>query len=337
MNSLWGESTQYFFQLSPDKILSAVDMLGEKTTGRALSLMSLENRVYQIEVEREQVQSPSDRFLVAKFYRPGRWTAEQIQEEHDFLLELFHLEIPVIAPILYQGKSLFLWPEGNIFYALFPKRGGRSLHELSEAQNLRLARTLGRIHSVGATKKFKTRLKLDATTYLKSNLEFLLSSQFIPESLRASYESCVLKIFAQANTFLPTLPYQRIHGDCHHGNILWNDDSPLFLDFDDTVMGPCVQDFWPLSQVFDDPQKRAEFIAAYETFHPFNAKHLNFIPLLRALRIVHYSAWIARRYDDPSFSQIFTHVKEENYWQREIFFLQELYGEFINVVNQSAY
>lgn len=333
----WGsEQTRFFFELTPEKVLGAVESLGFVCTGRCMALNSMENRVYEIEIEVPSdapLKSPSERFRVAKFYRPGRWSQEQILEEHEFLLDLQEDEVPVVAPLRLpdpvHGPTLHQMKDSGIWFALFQKMGGRSVDELNDTQVERLGRLLGRIHAVGARKKAQHRIELTPTVYGTNNLEFLLSQKMVPADLEARYCQAVEKIcvlsapwFAHA---MEKGQYQRIHGDCHFGNILWNDRGPFFLDFDDCVRGPCVQDLW-LVQPGRDEEARRQFailLEAYEQMRDFDRRSLRLIEPLRALRFVHFSAWIAKRWDDASFPAHFPHFGTHKYWQEQVADLED--------------
>jgi len=307
----------FFFELTPERVLQAVETAGLHCTGRCMALNSFENRVYDVELEGDP---PSRR--VAKFYRPGRWTEEQIREEHEYLYDLQSDEIPVVAPIAFANRSgnstLHQTPTG-IWFSLFPKVGGRAPEELTDDQLKRLGRLLGRIHNIGARKKAPHRIVIGPDTYGLSNLEFLKSGNFIPLEFLARYEKATREICALTQDFLQNVPYQRIHGDCHLGNLLWNQNGPFFLDFDDMVQGPAVQDLWLLVPGRDAEalRQRGVLLEGYMEMREFDYSTLRLIEPLRALRFIHYAAWIARRWDDPAFPRAFPQFGTHRYWQDE--------------------
>jgi Ser/Thr protein kinase RdoA (MazF antagonist) len=333
--SAWGESTRFFFELTPDRVLAAVEAAGLVSTGRCMALGSFENRVYDIELEPES----AERFatggagrvanrVVAKFYRPGRWSREQILEEHRFLLDLLEAEIPAIAPLSFAegpDPTLRLLPEAGIWYALFPKVGGRAPDELSEDQCRRIGRLLGRVHNVGATREAAHRIRLDVETYGRSNLDVLLAGGFVPLDLETRYRAAAESVVAMSEPLLAQARYSRVHGDCHLGNLLWNQDGPFFLDFDDMVMGPAVQDVWMLVPGRDAEAllQRDWLLEGYEEMRQFDRRELRLIEPLRALRFIHYSAWVARRWEDPAFPQAFPEFGKQSYWERELRDLEE--------------
>jgi len=319
--SMWGSSsTKLFHELGPDEILKSLDKRGFKTTGRILPMNSFENRVYEVEIENPNATQPSENFIIAKYYRPGRWTKEQILEEHEFLLDLKNQEIPVIAPIVVDGISLFNLENSDIYYSIFPKQGGRSPDEFDLPTTQQLGRTLGRIHAVGKLKTCHHRLTLNAKNYGLSNLETILSNNFVPPHLKKSYESVAKTVCQIATTSLTSFPVQRIHGDCHKGNVLWRPEGLFFIDFDDMVLGPPVQDIWLLFPSRDDDSKRQidEFLNSYEEFYSFDDQSLKIIEVLRALRLIHFSAWIGKRFEDQAFQKSFSWYGTDNYWQEQI-------------------
>jgi Ser/Thr protein kinase RdoA (MazF antagonist) len=329
--SMWGkDTTEHFYNLDPMAILKAIDAVGFKTTGRILALNSLENRVYEVEIEKklQEILSPSDKFIIAKFYRPGRWSKEQILQEHEYLQDLAEAEIPAIAPLYYQGSTLheLTFEEGQtpIYYTLFPKQGGRMNDELNELQLQQLGRLLARIHSVGAQKKATKRLVLTPATYGAANLDYLLSGGLIPKNLEQPYSQVVNAICQYTEKLYTDLDVmnhlQRIHGDCHLGNILWKDELAFLVDFDDMVMGPRVQDLWLMTpgEAHEVGWQRDLILDGYESMSSFPYEQLKLIEPLRALRFILFSSWIARRQSDASFSRAFPQYGTMNYWQEQI-------------------
>ena len=316
-----GDETQFFFALTPDRVLDCLEQCGLRPTGRVNALNSFENRVYEVEFEKDDdlpfPQSHLHYRKVLKFYRPGRWSEAQILEEHQFLKDLVRAEIPVIAPEeVTPGKTLARTPEG-IFFTIFPKRGGRSPDELDEEQCLRVGRLVARIHQVGRQRKPEHRLRLDADTYARAPLEYLLSNHLIPADFRDVYAEKVNAIAALADRYLDPATYQRVHGDCHFNNLLWGSEGAYFLDFDDFCSAPPIQDLW-LMQASRDDKNLMIMIEGYEEILSFDRRSLKWIEILRALRIVHYTGWIARRFADPAFPKAFPHFGTSQYWKEEV-------------------
>lgn len=328
------EETQYFFELTPERILTAVERSGIRCTGRILTLNSMENRVYEAEIETEdsEVKSPSDRFRVVKFYRPGRWTKEQILEEHRFLLDLRAQDIPVVAPLAFSGgDTLQKADEIGIYYAVFPKCGGRMPEEMNDEQLEITGRLLARVHNVGAAREAEHRISLTPETYGLKNLEYLLSAGTIVTEVVQQYEETVRNICDAARPLFKKVKLQRIHGDCHLANILWGREGPFLVDFDDMVCGPCVQDLWLILPGRDEEARRQMqvLLAAYESMRRFDRESLGMIESLRALRIIHFSAWIAKRWKDPAFQRAFPDFGSSRYWYEQLQCLREQL-EFIN-------
>lgn len=340
---MWGDKeTQYFYQLSPETILNAIDVLGLKTTGRCLPLNSMENRVYEIEVDKDEdeIESISETFVIAKFYRPGRWTKDQILEEHEFLLDLQKEEIPVIAPIEINGETLFTLKEHDIFYTLFPKKGGRAPEEMNSEQLEQMGRLLARMHNVGASKKAKHRITLEVETYGEQNLKYLLDNKFIPPHLEASYKEVAEEIFTLSKPLFENVSTSRIHGDCHWGNVIWREnEGPFFIDFDDMVIGPAIQDIWLVAPGSDKyaVQDRNSIIEGYESMRDFDYTSLKLIEPLRTLRYIHFSAWIAKRWEDPAFKNAFSHFDSPHYWDSQLNDLRVQLQAIKNVINPPDY
>ena len=312
-----GEPRASFFSLTPDRVLDAVEVGGLRCTGRCLPLRAFENRVYEVELEDE-------RRLVVKFYRPGRWSRETILDEHAFLADLAAAEVPAVAP-LDLGTGSTLGESAGIYYAAFPKIRGRWLDELDAENRRRIGRTIGRMHAVGAARDAPHRLRLDVTSYVREPVEVLMRGDFIPGTLVSRYRDVALRIADAVAGPLAAAPAQRIHGDLHWGNILWTSDGPILVDFDDCLVGPPVQDLWLLARGDSDEARRAreDLIEGYELFREFDRSTLALCEPLRALRIVHMSGWIARRWDDPSFPQAFPTFRDHRYWIEEY---EELVG-----------
>lgn len=309
-----------FANLSPDCILDAVDSVGLQSDGRLLALNSYENRVYQIGIEDEPP-------LVAKFYRPARWTDAAILEEHTFLQTLAEAEIPVVPPIILQD-GMSLHSHNDYRFALFHKHGGRS-PDLDQPGVLEwIGRFIGRIHALGSLSAFNDRPTLDINSFGKEPSEYLLAHGFIPADLVEVYRGVlkqalegIERCFERAGDVAAI----RLHGDCHLGNLLWTDDGPHFVDFDDSRMGPAVQDMWMLLSGEPDAVKSqfADLLSGYESFYDFNPRELHLVEALRTLRLIHYAGWIARRWDDPAFPKAFTWFNTQQYWQDRILELRE--------------
>ncbi|WP_293030192.1 serine/threonine protein kinase [Pandoraea sp.] len=308
-----------FSTLMPELVLDALDSLGVRCDGRLLALNSYENRVYQAGIEDA---AP----LVVKFYRPHRWRTEAILEEHAFTQELAEREIPVVAPLVFDGRTLHRY--GTFEFAVFPRRGGRA-PELQDPDTLAwLGRFIGRIHAVGRTAAYLHRDTLDSRSFGSEPRDYLWQHDFIPADLREAWRSVVDlalegvdRCFARAGN-VSTL---RLHGDCHAGNVLWTDTGPHFVDFDDSRMGPAMQDLWMLlsGERADMTRQLAEVLDGYQDFAEFDARELHLIEALRTLRLIHYSAWIARRWDDPAFPAAFPWFNTQRYWQDRILELRE--------------
>jgi Ser/Thr protein kinase RdoA (MazF antagonist) len=305
--------------LTPDTVLDAIDSTGMRSDGRLLALNSYENRVYQAGMEDGQP-------LIAKFYRPERWGDAAILEEHSFVDTLFEREIPVVPALIISGKTL---NEFNGFrFSIFPRHGGRA-PELDNRETLEwMGRFIGRIHAVGALSNYRYRPALDIQSFGVEPVDYLLSHDFIPSELLEVYRGVaalaldgVRRCFDRAGD-VKTL---RLHGDCHVGNVLWTDAGPHFVDFDDSRMGPAIQDLWMLLSGERGEQTRqfSDLLAGYEDFHEFNPRELHLLEALRTLRLMHYSAWIARRWDDAAFPAAFPWFNTQRYWQDRILELRE--------------
>lgn len=324
--SPWGDrATEFFYQLTPDLILASVEKsLGVKCTGRVLAHNSMENRVYEVELDLGQKQTSRavyENYRIFKFYRPGRWTKEQILEEHKFCQKLVEEEIPVVAPEPFSdGETLHTLPDTEIHFACFPKVGGRAPDELNSEQVDRIGRLLARAHNVGASMRPEHRLHLNTRYYGEENLKFLLQENLIPPHFAAEYEDLARSIFRCSAPWFEEAKMIQIHGDCHLSNILWGKQGPFLLDFDDTLVGPAVQDMWLLLGGRDDyaKQKLSHLIRSYESMRAFDWGGLKLIEALRALRLIHFSAWIGKRWKDPIFQHYFEDYGSERYWRVQI-------------------
>lgn len=316
MNKL-SQNTPYN-SLSPEAVLDAVEAVGYKCTGAQFALNSYENRVYDIQVEDEEN-------IVVKFYRPSRWTKEQIQEEHAFAFQLEEAEVPVIAPLDLDGESIFESKEGYL-YAIYPKRAGRSI-EVTKDEDLRhMGRLVARIHSIGNWEHFKHRPRLNVDYYGWQNLIHLRQSGHIPADMIASYDATVTQLLTKIDELWKRIdfPSIRLHGDCHLGNIL-RDGDIFFVDLDDSMQGPAVQDLW-LFATGEKQERMRQFgllIEGYQQIRDFNFEELQLVESLRALRMIHYTAWISRRWEDPTFPKNFPHFQTQEYWQQHLQSLRE--------------
>jgi Ser/Thr protein kinase RdoA (MazF antagonist) len=307
-----------FFSLTPERVLAAVEAGGLRTHPVCYPLNSFENRVYEVEL--------ADRSrIVAKFYRPGRWSAEQILEEHQFLQDLEGEEIPVAGVRAFPDGATLREIDG-IFYSLADRKGGRAPDEVNEEMALRLGRLAGRVHNVGASREAPHRWQLTAEHYVRTPLAWLREHDTLPHHLRERYGAAALALADLADAAFAGLACHRVHGDLHLGNVLHRDGLLRLLDFDDMVTGPAVQDLW-LALPGRDRETlylREVFLEGYEQFRKFDRRTLRLIELLRGLRLVHYAAWIARRWDDPAFPPAWPHFGTDEYWERETGDLEEV-------------
>ena len=326
-----------FESLTPDVVLDALDSVGLRGDGRLTALSSYENRVYQVQLEDGSA-------VVAKFYRPKRWTDEQIQEEHDFAAELMAAEVPVIGPLKLIGETLHHF--GGFSFSVSPRRGGRP-PELDDGEVLEwIGRFLARIHTVGTAKPFASRPHLDMQSFGIEPMQWLLEHDKVPLDVQSAWTKVCQNAIDLVATYAtlarasgqndlndPGISVLRLHGDCHPGNILWTPTSaaatagpgPHFVDLDDARTGPAVQDFWML--LSGDRSQRTRQLGAlvdgYEQFRDFNRAELVLIEPLRTLRLIHYSAWLARRWDDPTFPVNFPWFGSSDYWQGQVQMLEE--------------
>jgi Ser/Thr protein kinase RdoA (MazF antagonist) len=305
--------------LSPDRILDALDSVGIRGDGRLLALNSYENRVYQIWRD----DAPP---AIVKFYRPARWTSEQIREEHRFVGQLYEGEIPAVPALVLSGSTLHEFD--GFRFAVYERHGGRA-PELDRRDTLvRIGRYIGRIHAVGASEQFRFRPTLTLDEFGNASREYLLQHDFLPADLRAVWSGVVdqaLDGAARAFDRAGSVATLRLHGDCHGGNVLWTDDGAHFVDFDDARTGPCVQDLWMLLSG-ERSAMEAQLMAlleGYEDFRAFDRRELQLVEALRTLRLVHYCAWIARRWNDPAFPLAFPWFNTQRYWQDRILELRE--------------
>jgi len=315
-----------FSGLTPERVLDALDSVlipaGERTDGRQLALNSYENRVYQVGVE----DGPP---VVAKFYRPQRWSNAAILEEHAFVASLVALEIPAVPARVLEGTTLHEFD--GFRFSIFERRGGRA-PDLDRSDTLEwLGRFIGRIHAVGAIEPYHERPTLDIHTFGHEPREFLLTHGFVPADVREAWEAVVsmaLEGVAQCFERAGDVRHLRLHGDCHPSNVLWTDAGPHFVDFDDSRMGPAIQDLWLLLPAGRPDASRAltDLLAGYEDFCDFDPRELHLVEALRTLRLIHYSAWLARRWHDPAFPAAFPWFNTQRYWEERILELREQVG-----------
>ena len=323
--------------LTPEVVMDALASVGLYGDGRQTALSSYENRVYQLHLE----DGPA---VVAKFYRPGRWSDAQILEEHAFSQALMAAEIPVVGPLLLEGRSLHHF--GGFAFSVSPYRGGRQ-PELDDPDVLEwIGRFLARIHSVGEAQVFVARPALDLQTFGTEPREWLLAHDKVPLDVQSSWEKLsqqALDLVADhavlahgelaADPDADRIQLLRLHGDCHPGNILWTPldqpasalPGPHFVDLDDARMGPAVQDMWMLlsGERAQRSRQLGLLVDGYEQFRPFDRRELALIEPLRTLRLIHYSAWLARRWDDPTFPRYFPWFGSSDYWQGQVQMLQD--------------
>lgn len=308
-----------FFSLTPERVLEATEKAGSRTTGLCYPLMSLENRVYELELEGGERR-------ISKFYRPGRWSKEAILDEHKLLRALADNDIPVAAPLPLVGETTLAETDEGIYFATFPKVGGRSPDELLDDHLEQIGRLLARVHNVAATLRLPHRPALTPSTYGQGSLDILLGCSRMTPSAAPRLQDATARLielaqpgFAQCQTFA-------VHGDCHRGNLLQGSQGYFLVDFDDMLHGPAAQDLWLLlpSRVRDCQVTLDRMLLGYEQFRSFDRRELHLIEALRALRYLRYAAWIASRIEDPAFAHTFADFGSELYWQR---LTQDLYEQ----------
>ena len=323
MAAMNADSPTSFSTLSPDLVLDALESVGLLGDGRMLALNSYENRVYQVGME----EGPP---VVTKFYRPARWSDAAILEEHAFVQELAEREIPVVPALSLTGTdgAGSLHHFHGFRFAVFPRHGGRA-PELDDRATLEwMGRFIGRIHAVGALQPYQARPVLDAASFGDEPRDWLLAHDFIPADLVDAYRSVVAQALDGVRRCYDRagdVRQLRLHGDCHCGNVLWTDGGPHFVDFDDSRMGPAIQDLWMLlsGERADMVRQFSDLLAGYEDFFEFDERELHLIEALRTLRLIHYAAWLARRWDDPAFPAAFPWFNTQRYWQDRILELRE--------------
>ena len=304
-----------YANLTPDLVLDAVTACGLWPDGRLLALNSYENRVWQVDIEDA---AP----VIAKFYRPGRWSDAAIAEEHAFSRELAEAELPVVAPLAFEGRTLLA--HGGYRYALYPRRGGRA-PTLESAEQLQwLGRLIARLHVVGSRSAFAHRGRIDRATLIEHPAQSVLASPLLPPNVAPRYRDAVQRLDAAVAARFETVgPARqlRLHGDCHPGNLLWTDAGPHFVDLDDARMGPTVQDLWMLAH---DQAAMDALLEGYGSMREFDLAELALVPALRAMRQVHHAGWIAQRWADPAFPAAFPFAAEPRWWEQHVADLHEL-------------
>ncbi len=315
--SIPATSQHSFFQLTPDQVLDAIESVGLEPQAALLALNSYENRVYQF-------RDYDENKFVVKFYRPNRWSDQQILEEHHFSLQLADNEIPVIPPIKFKDHSLLNY--AGFRFAIFECKGGRT-PELEDKDTLTwLGRFIGRIHALGEIENFKYRPELTINAFAEKSAAYLLSNDFIPTHILPAYQAISEQLIELCHTRFDQLgnyPRIRLHGDCHPSNVLWTDDGPHFVDFDDARMGPAIQDLWMLINDAKDRELWNHLLDGYEDFMEFDDRQFKIMEPLRTIRMIHYSAWLAQRWDDPSFKHNFPWFNTHRYWEEHILSLKE--------------
>ena len=322
-----------FNDLPPDLVLNLVeDALGVRCTNICRPLNSYINRVYEL------VQADGTG-LIAKFYRPGRWSHNALKDEHDFLLELAEQEIPVVAP-LKQKNGETLGCHQGMFFAVFPKKGGRSFDEYSDDQWLQLGRLLGRAHGVGAKRKPKDRLTMTPVLSTRDQVDYILNGNFIPPDLAKQFGPITSELIATIAPLFDNIEMIRIHGDCHFSNLIYRPDESFYIiDLDDMAVGPPVQDFWMLLPGYlnDSLLEIDLFLEGYETFRDFDHRTLRLIEPLRAMRYIHYTAWCAHQFAEDGLSRVAPDFGTQEYWQREIRDLSEQIDRINDIREQVGY
>lgn len=330
ISGLWGQETQHFHLLSPDHVMTAVEGLGKRLTGRVIALNSLENRVYDVELASSndfgKGFSPTN--VVIKFYRPGRWTREQILEEHRFLETLLEFEVPVVAPLEFNGSTLHEHEETKLWFALFPKVQGRLKDELIKDELDQAGRLIGRIHNIGSMGTFNHRFALNPQTFIQASLDELKRIKLVDHLSFNHYLNLLEQLGPMLSPVFTHLPVQRIHGDFHRGNLVWTSYGPMAVDFDDCLTGPVEQDLWLLfpGQDPDSLKDRERFLDAYKEMTRKDYLKMNLTEILRTMRMVHFNAWITKRWDDHSFQRMFPQFITPNYWDQQLIDLRVQMG-----------
>ncbi len=313
-----------FSALTPDLILDAIESLGYATDARIIELNSYENRVFQVGIE---ASAP----IITKFYRPNRWTDAMIREEHQLTYDFYEEDLSVVPPLTFEGRTLFNFDRYR--FSIFERRGGRA----PEVDNLDCLTTLGRhialMHNIGARNAFTFRPELSVEEFGRQARATLIDADFVPTTLLPAYDAVSSEVLRLTEQVFAEVSYPpiRVHGDCHMGNVLWREDTPHFVDFDDARMGPSIQDLWML--LSGDRAAQTEQLQAirlgYQDFRDFPTQELRLVEALRALRLMHQAAWIARRWQEAAFQRAFPFFEDERYWSNHILALREQCGALI--------
>jgi Ser/Thr protein kinase RdoA (MazF antagonist) len=316
-----------FFSLEPEEIISAAESLGFSCTGHIQQLNSMENRVFDLRLE-------DGSHLISKFYRPGRWNREAIEDEHRFLAHLISSEIPVCAPLERDGVSLF--EARGLYFALWQRTGGRLIDEFNHGILRRIGGYLARIHVAGRGISLDHRPRMDGAFMVARHRDYLHEQNLLPDALAGRYDELSAYLELSAANLEKQSAYQPIHGDCHTGNMLLGDGGLFFLDFDDAMTGPPIQDMWMVVSDSAEAQDRktAAFLEGYEQFAAFPMESIRFRELMRALRYIAYNGWIARRRDDPAVSRAFPDFGSREYWEG---FILDLEDQIDQIERDSGY
>jgi Ser/Thr protein kinase RdoA (MazF antagonist) len=325
---IFGNKTEFFTGLTPQMIDQAILQMKLRPIGQVLALNSLENRVYEVEIA-EQINSElpcrSDR-VVVKFYRPGRWNKESILAEHHFLQTLEHYEVPVLTPLEVDGQTLHQLKESGLFFSIYPRISGRLKDELNDVETEQIGRLVGRVHNIGRELKLKQRPLFNTQNFIEAHINHIQKAQISVGSLIDHYLLSIKHILPVINNIIAPLKSQAIHGDLHRGNILWTNQGPWLLDFDDCLMGPIEQDLWLLFPGRDQEslKQRSDFIESYNFMTKSNVYlSSKVIEALRTIRMIHFNGWISLRYHDPIFKTAYAHFDTHNYWEQAVLDLKE--------------
>ncbi|NRA71809.1 MAG: serine/threonine protein kinase [Gammaproteobacteria bacterium] len=319
MSTALHQCNEDYALLTPHLILDAIESIGVFPSSGLLALNSYENRVYQFSCD-------DNKRYVVKFYRPGRWSDAQILEEHQFSIELFEQELPVVPPVVINGHTLHIY--SGFYFTLFPCQGGRQF-EVDNLDHLEwVGRFIGRIHQVGSRQSFNHRVSFGLDNYLYQPQEFLLTYDGVPSYLRATFNSdlnLLIKLASEQLQDFNTLANLRVHGDCHPGNILWTDAGPHFVDLDDSVNGPAIQDLWMMlnGERHNQVLQLDILLEGYQEFYDFDMKELQLIEPLRTIRMVNYMYWLAKRWQDPAFPRNFPWFNTDKYWEEQVLAIKE--------------
>ncbi len=315
MNRLEDDKPQtVFHDLTPDKVIGIVEeALGLPCTNLCRPLNSYVNRVYEL-------KGKDDSGLIAKFYRPGRWSLQALEDEHEFILELNEEEIPVVAPLMLTNNKT-LGSYGDIHFAVFPKKGGRSFDEYNTDQWLELGRLLGRTHMVGARRLPKDRIFMAPDKSTRSQVDYILAGNFMTPDLAEQFHALASTLIKEISPLFAKAAVIRIHGDCHFSNLIYRPDEFFYIiDFDDMAVGPPVQDLWMLlpGYLHESYAEVDLFLEGYEMFRNFDRRTLRLIEPLRAMRYIHYTAWCAHQVAEDGLTRVVADFGSREYWQREI-------------------